>query len=183
MNNSKDKWILGTVIIIFSIGLLVFFWKASAGVIGTAITAFAGVSVAIITQHKIKLREIEEAHRGKKIEIYQKFLDTVMSLLGGVNENISVQAPTEQELADYLFTFKKDILLWGSPKVIKTQLEFEKVSESGGDVLEAMNNIYKAIREDIGLSNDGLDNLELIKIFLNEQGRVDIEKSISSKPL
>ncbi|MGB4498053.1 MAG: hypothetical protein WBI40_05085 [Methylococcaceae bacterium] len=173
---NKEKLSM-VIAIIFIIGICVFLWKASAVIIGTMITASAGITVALLTQQKIKLREIEESHRPKKVEIYQNFLNTVTAIIGGQNENISIQAPSEQELADYMFKFKMDILLWASPNVIKAQLEFENVSESGGDVLIAVNNVYKAMREDIGLSNSGLDNLELIKIFLNEQGRIDIEQS------
>jgi hypothetical protein len=174
LNKEKISIVIATI---FIVGICVFLWNAPAVIIGTMITAFAGITVALLTQEKIKRREIEEAHREKKVEIYQKFLDTVMSLIGGENQRISIQAPTEQELVDNLFTFKKDILLWGSPNVIKSHLEFEEISSSKGDVFTAMNNVYKAIREDIGLSNAGLNNLELIKIFLDDQGRIDVDQS------
>jgi len=105
-------------------------------------TIFVGIAAVIITQRQIKLREIEEAHREKKVEIYQKFMGTVTSLIAGQNEQVTIKAPTEQELIDYLVGFKTEILLWGSPKVIKSQLEFEKVSGSGGDVFMAVNNLY-----------------------------------------
>jgi hypothetical protein len=49
---------------------------------------------------------------------------------------------------------------------IKSQLEFQRIFGSGGDVLMAVNNLYKAIREDIGLSNAGLNNLEYTQEFL-----------------
>ena len=173
---NNEKWSVVIAMICIA-GVCVFLWKAPAVIIGTMITAFAGITVALLTQQKIKQREIEDAHREKKVEIYQKFLDTVMSLLGGENQRISIQALTEQELVDNLFEFKKDILLWGSPGVIKSHLEFEKVSSFKGDIFTAMNNVYKAIREDIGLSNAGLDNLELIKIFLDDQARIELDQS------
>lgn len=95
-------------------------------------------------------------------------------MIAGQNDQISIEAPTEQELIDYLLNFKSEILLWGSPKVIKAQLNFEKISKSGGnDIFIAMNNLYRAIREDIGLSNSGLDNLELVKIFLKDPEELD----------
>lgn len=37
----------------------------------------------------------------------------------------------------------------------------------------AVDNLYKAICEDIGLSNSGLNNLELIKIFLKDPSELD----------
>lgn len=72
-----------------------------------------------------------------------------------------------------MVNFKTEILLWGSPKVIKAQLEFEKISGAGGDVFVAVNDLYKAIREDIGLSNAGLNDLELVKLFLKNPDELD----------
>jgi len=147
--------------------------KISAAIIGAMTTVLVGIAAVIITQRQIKVREIAEAHREKKVEIYQKYLGTITSLIAGQNKQVTIEAPTDQELIDYLVTFKTEILLWGSPKVIKSQLEFEKVSSLGGDVFLAVNNIYKAIREDIGLSNTGLNNLELVKIFLKDPEELD----------
>ncbi len=140
MSLNKEKWliILG---FIFIAGILYTFWigvsffvsslasadpKISSTIIGAMTTALVGLAAAIITQRQTKLREIEEAHREKKVEIYQKFLGTVSSLIAGQNEHLTIKAPTRQELIDSIFAYKTDILLWGSPKVIKSQLEFEK---------------------------------------------------------
>jgi len=144
--------------------------KIAAAIIAAMTTVFVGITAVIITQRQTKLREIEEAHRKKKVEIYQKYLETVISLIAGENENVTMKAPSEQELIDYLVGFKTEILLWGSPKVIKAQL----------DVFVAVDNIYKAIREDIGLSNSGLNNLELIKLFLKDPTELD-RQSASNK--
>jgi len=184
---NKEKWLafLGFVLIagiLYGLWMAVSFFisslasadpKISAAIIGAMTTIFVGIAAVIITQRQIKIREIEEAHREKKVEIYQKFLSTVTSLIAGKNNQVTIKAPTEQELIDYLVEFKTEILLWGSPKVIKAQLEFERISGSNGDVFMAVDNLYKAIREDIGLSNSGLNNLELIKIFLKDPSELD----------
>jgi hypothetical protein len=44
-------------------------------------TIFVSIIAVIITQRKIKLRGVEEAHREKKVEIYQKFLGITTSLI------------------------------------------------------------------------------------------------------
>lgn len=100
----------------------------------------------------------------------------VSRLIGATNENLSVKEPDPQELVQYLFKFKSDILLWGSPKVIRAQIEFETVSGSGNTkkVFSAVNSLYLAIRDDIGLSNSGLSNLELVKLYLNEDARKEL---------
>jgi hypothetical protein len=179
---NKEKWLL-ILSFILGVGMLYILWLVvsffitsltsadptiSAAIIGAMATIFVSIIAVIITQRKIKLRGVEEAHREKKVEIYQKFLGITTSLIVGKNEQVTIEEPTDQELIDYLVRFKTEILLWGSPKVIKSQLEFQRIFGSGGDVLMAVNNLYKAIREDIGLSNAGLNNLELIEIFLKD---------------
>ncbi|MFT5726564.1 MAG: hypothetical protein ACI8PB_000685 [Desulforhopalus sp.] len=147
--------------------------KISASIIGAMSTVIVGVIAVVWTQRQIKIREIEETHRPKKVELYQTFIKVVTSLIAGANENLSAKGMSEQELIDTLFEFKKDLLLWGSPKVIKALLKFDSESGSGGKVVEAIDSLYKAIREDIGLSNKGLDNLELPKLFLKDPTELD----------
>ncbi len=183
----KGNWqIILSVTVFFGIGYLIwlgmsFFFtalatadaKISAAIIGAMTTVFVSISAVIITQRQTKAREVEEAHRAKKVEIYEKFIKTVTSIVAGENDEVSMQAPSQQELIDYLVDFKTEIMLWGSPEVIKAQLEFERVSKNGGDIFEAVNNLYKSIRKDIGLSNSGLNNLELIKLYLKDPNELD----------
>lgn len=144
-----------------------------AALIGAMATVFVGIAAVIISQKQSKQRDIDESHRPKKVEIYTKFLDAVSGLMVAQNENVSKKGMTEQELVDYLVEFKTELLLWGCPQVIKRQLEFEEVSRSNGNIFTAVNNLYKAIREDIGLSNKGLNSHELVKMYLSDPGELD----------
>ncbi len=45
--------------------------------------------------------------------------------------------------------------------------------ENSNLLLVAVNDIYKAMREDIGLSNSGLNNNKLIKLFLLDPKEMD----------
>mgnify|MGYP005814393581 FL=1 len=140
------------------------------------------MSGVLYTQSQIKNREIEEAHRSRKVEIYKGFLDMVARLMAKDNPHVSLKAPKEQELINFLVGFKTDVILWGSPKVINAHLNFEKVSNSGGNVLFAVDELYQAIREDIGLSNKGLEKHQLMKMYLKDPGELDAQ-SASNKAL
>ncbi len=150
--------------------------EVSAAIVGAMATILVGVSAVLLSQAHERKRAAEEAHRLRKVEIYQGLIDMVSRLIGATNENLSVKEPDPQELVQYLFKFKSDILLWGSPKVIRAQIEFETVSGSGNTkkVFSAVNSLYLAIRDDIGLSNSGLSNLELVKLYLNEDARKEL---------
>lgn len=147
--------------------------SVSAAVVGAMATVLVGVGGALYTQAQIKKREIEEAHRERKVDLYKGFLDMVARMMSEQNENVSLEPPSQQELVDFMVEFKTNVVLWGSPKVINAQLNFQKVSESGGNVLFAVDELYKAIREDIGLSNKGLDKHQLVKMYLRDPGELD----------
>ncbi|REH40322.1 hypothetical protein DFR26_0522 [Paraperlucidibaca baekdonensis] len=145
----------------------------SAAVVGAMATALVGLGGVLYTQAQIKRRDIEDAHRSRKVEIYKGFLDVVARVMAKDNKNVSLEPISDQDLVNFLVEFKSNIILWASPKVINAQLNFEKVSSSDGNSLIAVDQLYKAIREDIGLSNRGLDKHQLIKMYLNDPDEMD----------
>jgi len=156
--------------------------KIASTIIAGMFTIFAGLAAVIITQRQIKLREIQEAHREKKIEIYSSFITTATTMVAAQNKSLGITPLSEQELVQKMFDYKKEILLWGSPEVIKAQLEFERLAEKGSNlILIGVNNIYKAMRNDIGLSNSGLNNNELIKLFIIDPNEIDEMLKTSNK--
>lgn len=199
VNGSNKLWqLLGfssVFAVIFGIGyvawlvathLLAFLASAnpsiSAAIVGAMATVLVSVGGALYTQAQNKKREISEAHRERKVELYKEFLDVVLRIMSRQNENLSIEPIPEQELIDFLARFKTSVLLWGSPKVIKAQLSFEDASRNGGNVLIAVDQLYLAIREDIGLSNSGLNNHELVKMYLSDPSEMD-SMSASNKSL
>lgn len=199
VNGSNKLWqLLGYALVfavIFAIGyvawlgathLLTFLANAnpsiSAAIVGAMATVLVSVGGALYTQAQIKKREISEAHRERKVELYKEFLDVVLRIMSGQNENLSIEPIPEQELVDFLAKFKTSVILWGSPKVIKAQLGFEDVSRKGGNILIAVDKLYLAIRDDIGLSNVGLNDHELVKMYLTDPSEMD-SMSASNKSL
>ena len=150
--------------------------EVTAAIIGAMATILVGIAAVLLSQAHERKRAADEAHRLKKVEIYQGFIDMISRLMGASNENLQMKGPDEKELVQYLFKFKSDILLWGSPKVIKAQIEFENISGNGNTqkTFRAVNSLYLAIREDIGLSNSGLNNLELVKLSLDNAARSEV---------
>lgn len=147
--------------------------EVAAAIVGAMATVLVGVSAVLISQAHERRRSREEAHRLKKVEIYQEFIGVVTRMIGAANQNLTIKEIDQAELVNYLFRYKSDILLWGSPRVVRAQIRFE--SEAGGGnvklLFRLVSELYLAIRDDIGLSNSGLNNLELVKLFLNEEAR------------
>lgn len=142
-------------------------------IIGGMATIMAGIVAVIINNRYTKQRDIEETHRAKKVEIYKEFLETISKMMAKENKAVTIEKISDQELINYLVKFKTEIILWGSPEVIKCQLQFEHIERENDKVFKATDNLYKAIRKDIGLSNKGLNNFELIKMYLKDPSELD----------
>src|SRR5680860_271587 len=124
-----------------------------------AITLIVGLGAVLLSQNKIKKRELDDAHRENKIELYNRFNDKIFELFAGNNENVAGEKPSEQDLINFMMKFKKDLMFRASPKVIKSIIKFEQNANKpnkGNTVLRLVDDIYRAMRADIGLSNFGL---------------------------
>lgn len=142
----------------------------------TLITAMITVLLAVYmnykSQEKIKEREIEEAHRKKKIEMYYEFFDFISKMFAAENPDVQSKKVSEEEMIKFILKFKKNLLLWGSPKVIKAQLNFEKrsslanIEKNTKKLLLSVDELYRSMREDIGLNNKALKKGDLIRLNL-----------------
>ena len=146
--------------------------KNIGGITTGAITLIVGLGAVLISQNKIKKRELAEAHRENKIELYNRFNDKIFELFAGTNEKVTGKNPSEQNLIDFMVKFKRDLIFRASPKVIKAIIKFEESSNnpnSENSVLRRVDDIYLAMRDDIGLSNFGLDGLQMIQLSLKDK--------------
>ena len=142
-----------------------------AAIIASMTTILVGLGGALGAQYQIKMRQADETHREEKIRLYSKFLEMAASHLAQENKNLNQRWIPEKELVKFFFEFKTGIILRGSPGVIRALAIFEGVSASNGDVLGAVDGIYREIRKDIGLSNSGLKSKELVAVYLKHEDR------------
>jgi hypothetical protein len=149
--------------------------SVAAAIIGAMATALVGIGGVLLTQAQTRKREIAEAHRPRKVEIYQHFLEMTSRMMTRDNKAVTQRAPSEKELADFFVKYKTNVILWASPQVIKAQLRFESASSDGENVLFAADRLYLAIREDLGLSNRGLSDRQLIKMYLKDPKELDAQ--------
>lgn len=147
--------------------------SVASAVIGTMATLLVAFWSNLYVQRQVKLREIEEAHRPKKTEIYEKFLNVLSRQLAANNPIVETTALSENELLRYFHELQTQLLLWGSPEVIKAFQSFKAGSSSEKHPLIGVDKLLRAIRSDIGLSNQGLDNHELVKMYLKDPQELD----------
>jgi hypothetical protein len=137
-----------------------------SGAIVTAVLGLVGIGYA---QWHSKSRDIAESHRSAKIEVYNTFFEIVERF----QSNVKLGAEfAEEDISD---SMKKDfarlhrgLILWGSPDVIRAWLKFRMAASGGENILIAVDEMYRAIRKDLGNSNFGLRVGDLLKITLSD---------------
>ena len=146
---------------------LQWFQSLNASVAAALITAVLGLIGLWYAQWQSKTRDIAESHRASKIEVYNVFFDLVEKFqseeIGDLNEG---NFPTWLK-ADYQ-KLNRGLLLWASPGVITAYINFRRTSVDGGDILKAVDVMYREIRKDLGNSNHQLRLGDLIRIGLKD---------------
>lgn len=183
---------------------VILFWVGRANVekditvaiVAAAGTVLASVVVVSITQYNTKQMEVAETHRLQKIEVYSEFGGLVFSIFQMIKiparsdlpdgEKQQLLRDAQSELERKYSSFSRKLLLWGSPEVIQSWLEFmansrtidaqpseAKSTEAGLRNLLFMDDVFRAMREDLELSNRGLGEGDLVKAFLTDPESLD----------
>lgn len=139
----------------------------------TVLTASLGLSVTLYTQWVARKREIESAHRERKLEIYLEFMQLLERIVVSAKDNWGVAPLPEIEVAKSLLSIRTKAVLWGSPRVLKGLSEMARVDKSQSDLFRNMDEIQRAVRADLGLSNWTLGSLFFVKILLTEPNEID----------
>lgn len=150
--------------------------QVAAALIAAAASVLAGVGAVIVAQQRSKTREIAETHRPRKVELYTKFIKRAMQEVWKHAEVASPGGdPEAPSLQEFFREFTTDLVLWGSPGVIRAYGRFRAASEddSAQDTLVAVDDLMRAMRKDLGHSDLMLNRGELIKIFLRDPQELD----------
>ncbi|MBU1447887.1 MAG: hypothetical protein KKF58_06215 [Gammaproteobacteria bacterium] len=142
-----------------------------SAVAASLVTAALGLLGLWYAQWHSKSRDIAESHRESKIAVYSTFFDLVEKFQAG---GVEASNLGESNLPDWLRSdfakLNRGLILWASPKVIKAWLHFRAATMEGDgrNILITMDQMYRAIREDLGNSNSSLASGDLIRIGLKD---------------
>lgn len=137
----------------------------------TGACALIGVAVGKYLERR---QDDIEKHRIRQLPIYQDFLQFLFQMFK--NEKQNGELWTEQELADCLMDFGRQLVILGSDHVITEYVKFRtiflKKDRSGGpntiEGMRALANLFLAIRSDLGHKNEGLGLDEILIMFVND---------------
>ncbi|MBM2577862.1 hypothetical protein JQC91_16260 [Jannaschia sp. Os4] len=148
----------------------------------TLATAVAGLAATLFTQYQTKKREREASYRARKVEVYTDFLRIVETLLNQTKAQLSDPNFDEKKLHLDFATVRSKAVLWASPSVLKEFSEFTKLGPGNPfAAVEVLERIQRAMREDLGLSNGGLDQGFFVHLLLNRDGSRDYASIVKKR--
>src|SRR2546427_1181288 len=159
--------IIGLVLWAF-LWLVVAIWHRSVGLNANLavglLTACTTVLVAALTvsfgRYFERKKEIEAHFRDKKIAIYDEFLKEFFQLYYGENK---------PDMVDFLREWQRQAMLWGGAGVLNSFLTWRvhlALGKPDAKSLFLMEDFFRALRKDIGLSNRGLNRGSFIRMIL-----------------
>ncbi len=140
-------------------------------------TVLASVLAVLYNQRRSKEREIAEAHRPMKIDVYKKFMEMMVELIKGSKQsNPQNQAIITKNLEKGFYEFTRDVIIWGSPSVLKSYSKFRNPPKDQKEyqILIYFDEILREFRNDLGNSNKGIKTGDLIKLFLTDPEKLDL---------
>jgi hypothetical protein len=141
-----------------------------AAIIAAVGTVLAAVGTVVYSQARTKQLEIAEAHRPRKVEVYSNFMTALVELLRRTKRGQLEGITEDEEFVERFYVFKRDLIVWGAPGVIKAYRRFELGANEGSarKRILRIDTILREIRKDLGNKTWTLPRGALIQMFLTD---------------
>ena len=115
-------------------------------------------------------KQVSDAKRNNYkmfITIYLKSIDTIRK-----SDSKELPHSVSEEMIKDMRQFAADLILFGTPSLIQTYNDFMRYASSGQretlEIVRHLDRIIKGMRSDLGLSNYGLREFDVLQPFLKE---------------
>ncbi|GFE51454.1 hypothetical protein So717_32070 [Roseobacter cerasinus] len=139
----------------------------------TVLTAVLGLTATLYTQSVSRRREIEAAHRERKLEIYLQFMQLIEKLILSGKPDLATGEIDHNQIAKELVSIRTKAVLWASPAVLRPLAKLGQPDHSLRGLFDTLEEIQRAMRKDLGLSNIGLEKKFFAKLPLADPTEYD----------
>ncbi|HDR1056599.1 TPA: hypothetical protein QB320_001585, partial [Pasteurella multocida] len=143
---------------LFSFYYLIFVWAPENTTVAIPLfTACIGLIGIIYAQYQSKSRDIAESHRESKIETYRMFFNILKLFMNKDNGEIDIN---DKKIQNMMRELNENFILWASDDVLVAWKEFREHGNDNKQVLKKVDNMYRAIRKDLGHTDKKLKELD-----------------------
>lgn len=113
--------------------------EVATAIVAAAIAGLASVFTVVYAQWRTKEREIREAHRPQKVKVYGEYMELMFEILRQTKKGGTVSEKSIPPKAfEKMYDFRRGVILWGSPGVIRSYLDWEAVGVHESDPQNGM---------------------------------------------
>lgn len=161
-------WFSYKLIVFIFISLQSVDYKIIIGIVGVMATIISSVWIASYNARKAKEKVVYEAHREKKAEIYNGFMDTMITqLVKNMNDGKSGDELLPDNLLEFLYKFTAQVIIYGSPDVINAFDKFKNLPENNSPIiLSIIDDLFREMRKDLGESNKTIEANTLMGLYI-----------------
>ena len=161
-------WFSYKLIIFIFISLHGIDYKIIIGIVGVMATVISSVWIASYNARKAKEKVVYEAHREKKAEIYNQFMDTMITqMVKNMNDEKSGDELLPDNLLEFLYKFTAQVIIYGSPSVINAFDKFKNLPENDSRIiLSIVDELFREMRKDLGESNKNIEKNTLMGLYI-----------------
>ena len=127
--------------------------QLSIGLLPAFTTVFVSTLTVMLGRYFERKREIESHFRASKIQMYDEFLSEFFKLFGDEEYN-------DGDLVPFLREWQRKMIVWGGAPVMSAYIKWNKnlkKNEPDAASVFLMDEFFRAMRKDIGLTNSGLE--------------------------
>jgi hypothetical protein len=177
---AQVTWVLVFVVLIIwgGVALFRYFWSAfiqlnptiAAGLLAAVATVLVSVVSVLYAKHLEQKLTIRREHREKKIPVYEDLIAFIFRVMYSYKDGSS-SMPAEEMIETHSRLTQKAII-WASDDVIKAFHKFRVASLEADTnklgIALAVEELFLAIRRDLGHKNRGLYTGQLLRLFIND---------------
>lgn len=155
-------------------------------------TAVASVWLVIYNAQRTREQADREMNRSKKAEAYNRFLTVLTSVMNSAKSRSRKAKKTgaadlpPPELVESMTTLMTTVMVYGSPAVINAFAHWREVGAatdtsqtSGSHIVSEVDALLRAIRTDLGESNDGLRRNTLMGLLVIG-GKRELDRALAT---
>ena len=127
-------------------------------------------------QHLAGRRDVQSRQFGHKRETYTKLLELIFKIMKRdfISQKVRASKANRRDV-DQMLAFKRDLLIWGSPEMIKMWLEVEANEEAPpAGVASRFDKLLRSMRSDLGHDDSDLAEGELFGLLLTSDARKEL---------
>ncbi|MBK1695416.1 hypothetical protein CKO09_11805 [Chromatium weissei] len=148
--------------------------RLGAGLVVASATILVSVISVLISKHLEQRALILAQIRDKKTPVYEKIVSFIFSLTFA--EKLGIKQPTEKEVIKFMAEITQEIVIWGSDDMIEAFHKFKANGMENNEanvkepysILFVVEDLFLAIRKDLGHSNKNMSRGKILSLFIND---------------